>query len=161
MPVTRIDDIACIRGALKSVLKDAYEDDIEAKRILTVIDNQTGKNGDAPNVTQWNRDCLMTDLEKELFACEYIEVDTGENFSKLIKKAGDNVSSFSILFWRGNDVGEHCHATRIVSVINDTTLTLLDTTKLGGKICDYGKDELFATSTKGFTFLRMEKKLLS
>lgn len=158
MPITTVNDIACIRGSLKSVLKDAYGCNVEVARIIADIDSKTGKNGDALTVTQWNREDLKGELEKELFMCEYIEISPDDDFSTLMKEQIDNETSFGILFWKGIADGNGQHATRLERVVSEHSLRLLDTTVDGGKIFHRTLQYLREKSSRGFTFLKMVKR---
>jgi hypothetical protein len=150
MAVTFERDNACLRGVLKSILKDAFDDGPKATKILEEIERTT-----TGTFTPLNG--LIVLLQKSFSSVEETPLGPGDNFSVLHGKAPDNTNSFGILLWNGDENNQHCHATRVTEVVSDDTLQLFGTTDSDEPIGERSREELLGKSTKGFNYIRLEK----
>ena len=154
--VTLLYDYACFIGTLRSIFIDAFgPNNADADG---VINYYRGKMTSANNTNLDSTDEGLPKLKDSLFTEVYPARIMSKSDVSQIKDI-DNVTSFALLIWDGKN-GRDSHATRVVKVIGDTGLTVLDTTKgIHGEILFHTWDELFERSV-GFTYFWLAKGVI-
>jgi hypothetical protein len=154
MQVRPLFDARCTIGTWKSILSDAFsKDDQQVKEILQRMEANTDKN----NFTSLSS--IDADAVAQLFSSRSIEIGPLQDFSGIQGCKVDNKSTYATLRSKGNADESNQHLRRLIRVIDNEQVELLDTTvnQPDGKIDVYKLNDLRNESSLGFTFVWMEK----
>lgn len=149
--ITLVQDDACFRGAVKSILEDAGIDQNKKEEIIKIIDDHTQGTVTSIFPCSSNPDEDFNKLFKNYLKA--ISPKTNIPSSQIeteLQMVNLNTNTFCLLFWEGNAKGENRHVTRYCELQGDKVL-LMDPTK--GEICYFFLEELSSLSPNGFSII--------
>ncbi len=146
MGMTEVQDSNCVRGCLKSLLIDAGCNSSDIDGLLSKLNTQGNITRDTPDE--------VANLLQYIFSKR--KVYTLKNIQEIrcLPIFIDNVSSFALLFWEGNNNGQNRHCTRYASHTANS-IKLMDPQT--GKTKGFTFDFLDNLSPKGFTLLYLRR----
>ncbi len=151
--ITEINDTACTLGAIKSIVLDSkiYNGD----QLIKEIQNRT-----VDTVTTIRTDEIEDVLKKYYSFVHEIDLDdedVGVNLLDIYPSNSiDNINSFCLMLWLGNDTGNNRHAVRLIS-FNSLSIIYLDSTK-EQKFNVINLDDLHEITPKGVILFFLSKK---